>query len=252
MPDQSQINTSRSSGRTYPPGYGPVEPVANYRPWDSDAAFQQLYTRIREHTMVDQYRLWTLWFLGGQLPGGDILEVGSWRGGSGAVLAQASRRGRAVIPGVESSAPQAREIFLADTFAGVVKAGERDTYYKGGEHANTSSRTVAELFAQLELGDVTLLEGIFPDETGDRIEQRRFALCHIDVDVYQSAKDVFTWVWPRMVPGGVIVFDDYGFYGCEGVTAFVHEIAGTQLVVPSLSGQAVITCPAVAPDHSLQ
>ena len=27
-----------------------------------------------------------------------------------------------------------------------------------------------------------------------------FRLCHIDVDVYQSAKDVFDWVWPRLSP----------------------------------------------------
>lgn len=236
MPDQSQINTSRAGGRTYPPGYGVVEPVANYRPWDTDTEFRRVYEQIRDFTMVDEYRLWTLWYLVKQLPPGDILEVGSWRGGSGAVLATAAGVGAS-----EGHSAPARTIFLADTFAGVVKAGKRDTYYKGGEHANTSSRTVVELFARLELGELTILEGIFPEDTAAQIEDRTFALCHIDVDVYQSARDVFEWAWPRVVPGGVLVFDDYGFYGCEGVTALVDELAGSYTVVPSLSGQAIIT-----------
>jgi O-methyltransferase len=273
MADQSETNTRRQKGRSYPPGYGIIEPVSNYRPWDIDDEFQAAYELVREHTMVDVYRLWTLWFIARQIPAGDVLEVGSWRGGSGTVIARAlSSRDSA------GSTASARTIYLADTFAGVVKAGERDTYYKGGEHANTSVDTVQELLARAGVADVQLLAGVFPEERGPEIADRRFALCHIDVDVYQSAKETFEWVWPRMVPGGIVVFDDYGFYGCEGVTSYVEELvaeasrprdgaggaveadadrrpagsvevgrvppfqpAGRLTVVPSLSGQAMIT-----------
>lgn len=233
MADQSIRNTSRNEGRVYPPGYGTVEPVANYRPWDVSEEFQRVYQLVKDHTMVDVYRLWTLWQLGPQLPPGAILEVGTWRGGSGVILATAGGPGRSV--------------YLADTFQGVVKAGVRDTYYKGGEHANTSVEIVRSLVERAGLTDVTLLSGVFPDETASAVENERFALCHIDVDVYQSARDVLEWVWTRMVPGGAVVFDDYGFYGCEGVTALVEEIAeGAELpddpflVIPSLSGQAIL------------
>lgn len=270
MSDQARTNTRAQKGRSYPPGYGPVEPVANYRPWDIDAEFLEVYELVREHTMVDVYRLWTLWYLGRQIAGarpdpggapeasagaipggvgldGDVLEIGSWRGGSGTVIARA-------LAGTGA----ARRIVLADTFSGVVKAGERDTYYKGGEHANTSVDAVQELLGRAGVPHVELLSGIFPEERGEEIADLRFALCHIDVDVYQSAKDCFEWVWPRMVPGGIVVFDDFGFYGCEGVTAYVHELArggapadggetGTNqnqsgnrlIVIPSLSGQAI-------------
>jgi len=243
MSDQATENTKQQKGRTYPPGYGVVEPVANYRPWDIDGAFQDVYEIVREHTMVDVYRLWTLWFIGSQIPAGDVLEIGSWRGGSGTVIARSVARGADAAP---------RSVFLADTFAGVVKASARDSYYKGGEHANTSPELVQELLTRAGVPDVHLLVGIFPEDRGAEIADRRFALCHIDVDVYQSAKECFEWVWPRMVPGGVVVFDDYGFYGCEGVTAYANEIAsgaagdgvgpgGRPTVVPSLSGQAIIT-----------
>lgn len=41
------------------------------------------------------------------------------------------------------------------------------------------------------------------------------------VDVYQSAKDIVEWAMPRLTRGGVVVFDDYGFRNCEGVTTLV-------------------------------
>ena len=128
-----------------------------------------------------------------------------------------------------------------------LRAGPRDTYYTGGEHANTSAGEVRDLLDRLDLTEVQLLVGVFPEETAGPVENRRFALCHIDVDVYQSAKDAFCWAWPRMVPGGIVVFDDYGFYGCEGVTAFVEELAaeveqpdGRFVVIPSLSCQSIL------------
>ena len=237
MADQSSRNTTPACDRTYPDGYGVVEPVANYRPWDVDADFQALYGDIREHTMVDIYRLWILWVLARRAPAGAVLEVGSWRGGSGAVLARAAGT---APPAGERKQPR---VFLADTFAGVVKAGERDGYYRGGEHANTSPEHVRSLLDRLDLGWVELLVGIFPDDTGSKVEAERFALCHIDVDVYQSAWDTFWWVWPRLVPGGLAIFDDYGFYGCEGVTTCVEEIMAALPgvpVIPNLSGQAVV------------
>ncbi len=230
MPDQSQKTTPRSKGPTSPPGYGAIEPVSNYRPWDVDREFQEVYAKVKQNTMVDQFRLWTLWFLAKQLPAGALLEVGSWKGGSGAVLARAV----AVAGG-------ANPVILADTFHGVVKATANDTYYKGGEHANTSRELVSQFLRDLGHDEATILEGIFPDETGEAVADRQFAMCHIDVDVYQSARDVFEWVWPRLAAGGIVVFDDYGFYGCEGVTKYVLELAEEDLIViPNLTGQAVI------------
>lgn len=229
--DQSKINTTKNTTRTYPPGYGVVEPVANYRPWDIDTEFQSVFERVRSHTMVDIYRLWILWVLAKQRRPGDVIEIGSWRGGSGALIALATN-----LDGAKS------RVILADTFAGVVKAGERDTYYKGGEHGNTSPDLVRTFLDSQGLSRVELLVGMFPEETAAGVGDLRFSLAHIDVDVYQSARDAYDWLLPRMVPGGQIVFDDYGFYGCEGVTALVEEIMKEPdaVVLPNLSGQAII------------
>ena len=80
-----------------------------------------------------------------------------------------------------------------------------------------------QLLDQLGLHNVLLLQGIFPEQTAARIQGRHFRFCHIDVDVYQSAKDICEWLWPRLVSGGLVLFDDYGMAGTEGIQRFVNE-----------------------------
>ena len=125
----------------------------------------------------------------------------------------------------------------------MVKAGSADPLYRGGEHSDTSRRKVEELIVErLELDNVKILEGVFPDETSPLVTDRRFRFCHIDVDVYRSAKDVVEWIWSRLVIGGIVVYDDYGFQGCEGITRFVEEQTGLpdRLLFHNLNGHAII------------
>ena len=114
-------------------------------------------------------------------------------------------------------------VFLADTFSGVVKAGEYDTSYRGGEHADTSLEIVEELIKVNDLKNIKILKGIFPEDTAEKISGK-ISLLHSDVDVYQSTKDIVEWCLPRLSIGGVMVFDDYGFSGCEGVTKYCEEL----------------------------
>ena len=185
--------------------YEKVVPCATYAPWKSDPAFLSTYQLIRQNTLVDMYRAWELWKLVEQTSKlkGSILEVGVWRGGTGALIAK-----RAALVGIQEP------VYLCDTFEGVVKAGGHDTRYQGGEHADTSLELVEGLLRSLGLTNARILKGIFPDETAHLVETGTcFRLCHIDVDVYESAKDVMAWIWNRMVPGGIAVYDDYGFEG---------------------------------------
>ena len=208
-------------------------PIGTYAPWQSDDEFQRAYHAVRRNTLVDVWRLWELWSLLGEVadvPGG-VLEVGVWRGGSGALMAT-----RASALGI------ADPVFLCDTWQGVVKTGAMDIYYRDGKHSDTSRATVEQLVARLGLTNVRLLEGIFPDDTASGIADHRFRLCPIDVDVYKSAQDVFDWAWPRLASGGVAVFDDYGFPACPGVTQFVNEQRGhrDRVVLHNLNGHGII------------
>lgn len=214
--------------------------VPRYAPWLVDREFARIYSQVVDHTLVDRFRCYELYHLVHDVRSvpGDICEVGVWRGGTGAILAAAATRWK----------PDSR-VYLCDTFCGVVKVTTLDSTYKGGEHSDTSADIVRDLIANMGLRNVEVLEGVFPDATADRIRDGTIALAHIDVDVYRSALEVVQWVRPRMPPGGVLVFDDYGFKGCDGITRLVEELrdTGDWSFIYNLNGHAVLTRRAVAP-----
>ncbi len=216
------------------PGYGWAFPKATYAPWETDADFQRVYQRVRHATLVDVYRCYELWQLVGQSRKvhGALLEVGVWRGGTAAIIAAAATKHGIADP-----------VYACDTFSGVVKAGVRDSTYGGGEHSNTSEDMVRRLLHDdLDLQNIRLLTGIFPEDTGNQITESAIRFCHIDVDVYASARDIVTWVWPRLPPGGMIVFDDYGFVTTDGITALVDEMrtGNDRIVIHNLNGHGIV------------
>jgi len=212
-------------------GYSQAQiiPYASYSPWMDDDTFLALFKEIKESTMVDIYRCYELYTLAKQMSllQGDFVEVGVWRGGTAALMAAAA---------------PAKAIHLFDTFSGVAKADlEYDTLYIGGEHADTHQSTVEHLFEAMGLkGNIN--SGIFPDDTL-RFLPKSVSLAHIDVDTYSSAKDSFLAVWPAVLPNGIVIFDDYGFFGCEGVAQAVNELNSTindALFVHNINGHALL------------
>jgi O-methyltransferase len=213
--------------------YGPIIPLATYSPWFDDREFMRTFRIAEKNTLVDIYRCHELWELVGQVADvpGALLEVGVWRGGTGAIIAARAKQ-----------LGMSKMTYLCDTFEGVAKAGAMDTTYRGGEHADTSQSMVEGLLQRLDLTNVEILKGIFPDDAKDALVDERFAFVHVDVDVYQSAKGVVEFCWPRMPVGGVVVFDDYGFWSCDGIPKLVGEYRGKEdrIVLHNLNGHAVM------------
>ncbi|MFA6980567.1 MAG: TylF/MycF/NovP-related O-methyltransferase [Ignavibacteriaceae bacterium] len=208
-----------------------IIPWATYCPWEGNEEFLTIYNIIKEFSLVDIYRCYELWQLIRQtnnlaLP---IIEIGVWRGGTGAILAKAAEK------------ESVSKVYLCDTFAGVVKAGCSDTNYKGGEHSNTSVKIVNKLFKKLSISNSVIVKGIFPEESSKIIKNKIFRFCHIDVDTYDSSKDIFEFIWPKICIGGLVVFDDYGFWGCEGVTKYVNSLQlSNGILIYNLNGHALI------------
>ncbi|HEX7976162.1 MAG TPA: TylF/MycF/NovP-related O-methyltransferase [Anaerolineales bacterium] len=213
--------------------YDQVTPTATYSPWNVDEQFKTVYQAIRANTLVDRYKCYELWKLVEQSAKleGALIEVGVWRGGSGALIAQRARQ-----CGIQDP------VYLCDTYTGIVKAGENDPDYRGGEHADTSVQIVEKLVQGLGISNVKILQGIFPDQSAHRVDAPRFRFCHVDVDVYQSSKEVTQWVWDRLVVGGIVAYDDYGFKGLEGVRKFVEEqrMEPDRIVIHNLNGHAIV------------
>jgi O-methyltransferase len=200
----------------FPKFEGPYERFQSqgiYAPWIEDPDFMQIFPKIQTHSMVDRYRCYELWDLVSQSAKlkGALIEIGVWRGGTGALIGK-----KAQLCGISDP------VYLCDTFDGVVKASEKDDLYVGGEHSDTSEEIVEKLMKKLGLSNTCILKGIFPDETGSKILNQRFRFCHIDVDVYNSARDIVDWIWPRLVIGGILVFDDYGFPTTTGIRDYVN------------------------------
>lgn len=217
--------------------YGFSFPSANYTPWQGDAAFMHIYNQIKNNTLVDIYRCYELWQLVQKVQSlnaaAAVLEVGVWRGGTAGIMARQ-------LLNLKSTAT----IYLADTFTGVAKAGANDSFYTGGEHSDTSRHIVEDVLNnKSQYPHFQILKGIFPEDTADKILiTEQFGLCHIDVDVYDSAKDILEWVWDKLIPGGVVVFDDYGFHSCTGVTKLVEQYRyyPDRQIIHNLNGHAVM------------
>jgi O-methyltransferase len=206
---------------------------ATYSPWLNDTGFQKAMDAVRDHTLVDPlccYELWALVQQSAKLSEGALIEVGVWRGGTGCLIAEAAR-----LAGV--SAP----VYLCDTFSGVVNVGEMDTRYKGGEHADTSVQIVKNLAESMHLLSVKILQGIFPTATCKLVGDT-FRFAHLDLDVYESTRQSLDFIWPRLVSGGIVVFDDYGIHGCEGVTRLVNEVSAhaDRLFIYNANGHGIL------------
>jgi O-methyltransferase len=200
-----------------------------FSPWFGDPAFLAAFKAAQPVTLKDPEGAWILWSLARQcarLSGGDFLETGVFRGGSAMLIWDAMR-----------SAAEGRRLHLFDSFAGLPAPGVRDLLHEG-DMSDTSVDAVAQLFDDPL---VVIHPGWIP-ETFDGTEIASIAFAHVDVDLERSVLDSTEFVYPRLRPGGVIVFDDYGLPCCPGARAavdeFFRDLPESPLVLST--GQAVI------------
>lgn len=209
---------------------------STYAPWLTDEKFQETYRLVTDSTLIAENRCYELWQMVEQAAKakGALLEVGVWKGGSAGLITTHARQ-----MGISDA------IYLCDTFKGVVKATDKDNVFKGGEHSDASEEEVTSLLGKkLSLDNFHVLAGIFPDETAHLIPgDTMFRFCHIDVDVYQSAKDIIQWIWGRLSPGGIIIVDDYGYKATKGIAELIdgeQRHKPDRLVWTNLTGHAMI------------
>lgn len=200
-----------------------------FSPWFSDTSFVSIYETARPFMMLDAERAWIVWSLARQCShlAGDFLEAGVYRGGSAVLIWDALQAGVGK-----------RGLHLFDSFAGLPAPGNRDRHSEG-DLSDTSAERVRSLFG--ETSAVVLHQGWIP-ETFQACGVGTVAFAHVDVDLEQSVLDSCEFIYPRLQPGGVIVFDDYGFTSCPGVRAavdtFFRDLREAPLVLPT--GQAIV------------
>jgi O-methyltransferase len=158
---------------------------------------------------------------------GDFVECGVWRGGNAMVAADVFRR-----------AHQPRHCWLFDTFAGMTEPTEADTR-RNGEGARetylSKQRSDHNEWCYASLEDVQesfRLAGLTQNVhcvKGDVLQTladpqnlpAKISVLRLDTDWYESTKVELETLYPRLVPGGILIIDDYGHW--QGAKKAVDE-----------------------------
>lgn len=160
---------------------------------------------------------------------GDFAELGVFRGNSAAVLAHYARQ-------------HGRQVYLFDTFGGFDPRDLVDIDSdKGQDFTVTSVDTVRDV-----VGDsaVVYLKGWFPGTIPDEVDEPRYAVVHLDCDLYEPMIAGLQFFYPRLSPGGLLIVHDYGGAYWNGVQRaldrFVAGIHENLIQIPDKSGTAMI------------
>lgn len=157
------------------------------------------------------------------LPPGCIVQCGVYRGGSGALLAWATMR----------------DLWLFDRFIGMPKPeavdGERAASKWTPEWCRASLQDVTAVLDALEVSParVRIIGGSFAD-TLQSVITGPIAILHVDADWYGSTKLVLERFLPDMMPGGLVIVDDYHHWpGCKAAVdelgVKINEMDGTAI-----------------------
>ena len=172
--------------------------------------FDRLFDTVKDRSMLTEDRLNALYNVGLYCSNleGDFAELGCHAGGTSLLLSSIVK------------SPNRMHSF--DSFEGLSAptvqdfVNEKVYVHKGESKSNYES--VREYLPET----VKLYKGWIED-TIQLVEDRKFSLVHIDMDLYEPTKLAMRFIWKRMVRGGYIVFDDYRWGTTPGIAKAVDE-----------------------------
>jgi predicted O-methyltransferase YrrM len=164
--------------------------------------------------------------------GGDIVECGTYTGGTAYLLAST----------MKAKGASGKHLHLFDTFQGMpdIAIPERDVHAPG-DFGDTCLEYVQKRLREFPF--VKFHPGFIPDTFSEVANIDCFSFVHVDVDIYPTALECCKWFWPRLTPGGVMLFDDYGFRSYRyairaAVDEFFAPLEEKPIILPT--AQAVV------------
>lgn len=163
---------------------------------------------------------------------GDIVELGIYRGTS--LMSWAN------FLEIRNMGDRQKQVFGFDNFSGFGSLDKKDgrinknvEKQQGGFNAGVFEDILKDLISIFDKDRfipykprVVLIKGNIELTVPRFIKENpglRVCLIHFDVDLYRPTKIALEAFWPRIVPGGVILFDEYGIRPWEGESAAVDE-----------------------------
>lgn len=164
---------------------------------------------------------------------GDFVECGVNRGGTS----------RAVIHYTDFQNDADRKFYLLDTFAGFPDDQRSKAAKANRDEYQECFEEVRREFA--DFPNVILVRGKVPD-TLQQVPSQRIAYLHIDMNVAEPEVAAIEFFWDRLVPGAIVLLDDYGFgydYSPqkEAMDAFGERRGVEVLLLPT--GQGLLVKP---------
>jgi hypothetical protein len=158
---------------------------------------------------------------------GAFVECGVWRGGSSMAMA---------LTLLQEGAAE-RDLFLYDTFEGMTQPLSIDRTHEGvlASDAMESDAEKTGVWCKATLEDVQqnmrstgysekllhFVKGPVEQTVPAQAPDGPIALLRLDTDWYESTMHELVHLYPRLVSGGVLIIDDYGFW--EGARKAVDE-----------------------------
>jgi O-methyltransferase len=179
-----------------------------FSPFLSDPDWSRAYEEMARDWYPDQPGLdirWRMWLLTSvalqaRELSGDFAEFGVYRAGCARMILQTV------------GLPTGRRFHLFDTFAGIpdheLTDREHDEGY-AGRLTDTSVELVEQRLARWRDRLVFHVGDVF--ETIPRVEIGELSLVHMDLNASAPTRVALEYSYPRLVSGGTIVFDDYGW-----------------------------------------
>jgi O-methyltransferase len=200
------------------------DPVTQF-PQDVDPDAVRIWQSVRPYTMTSRERVFALLdavaYLVHSGISGDLVECGVWRGGSMMAAAGQLLRLKAAD----------RTLHLFDTFEGMPPPTEHDvdsqgtaaTRLFGANGRDPAQGELPWLAASVEqVREAMTLTGYPPErvrlikgrteDTLPAAAPESIALLRLDTDWYESTRHELRHLYPRIVRGGVLLIDDYGYW----------------------------------------
>ncbi len=202
-------------------------------PPDFDEPTTRIFNAVNPFTMTSPERVAALieavrYVVANDIPG-DFVECGVWRGGSSMAAALALRE----------LGDETRSLWLYDTYEGMIAPTEEDVDI-GGQSADKkfSERQLTDdssEWCRSPVDDVRrnlastgypadkvhFVKGKVQDTIPAEMPAGPVAILRLDTDWYDSTRHELEHLYPRLVSGGVLILDDYGYW--QGARKAVDE-----------------------------
>lgn len=212
-------------------------------PHDMEQEFFGFFEVCRDKTMTSTDRLYSVYqavnYVSKNNIEGDVVECGVWKGGS------IMMAGLTLVQNNDTN----RKLYLYDTFEGMSAPTDKDINYlneKGEAEWANSEKDSHNEWCYSPIGEVQNNMGLtkYPDDkivyvkgmveaTVPNTLPEKISLLRLDTDWYESIYHCLVHMYPRLVPNGVLILDDYGFW--KGAQEAVDQYFKEQNIHPLMN-----------------